>query len=185
MTCERGRRKPVAATLVAGAALPWCVGAVCSLLASVDYGRLVDFDVCRQSVVYRRHVDDDDAAARPTWTSALAVAYWAAITAAGVWLVAGYSWNRKQFGSTLLRRDATTTSRDGAGGLARNERRRTSCISGAGASLSDVAAAGGDQDDVSRHNSSRKRRTARRQSGERVSRSSQVWTYHSCSCARP
>ena len=149
--------------------MPWFVGAVCCLLASIDYGQLVDFDVCRQSVVYRSHVDDPRSTSLG-WTSALAVTYCAATTLAGAWLIAGYLWNRKRLGSTLLRRDPAV-ARDRSG-LLRDERRRASCMSAAGDSLSDV----GPVDAPSRHSSSRKKRSARKQSGERLSRSSQVWT---------
>jgi len=57
----------------------------------------------------------------------------------------------------------------------------SSCLSGGGAgSLSDVGGGGGGGvgggggDEVSRHNSSKKKRSARKPSGERVSRCSQV-----------
>ena len=169
------RSKPIGVTLVAGSALPWLVGVVCSMLASFDYGQLVDFDVCRQSVVYSRRLARGDDP-RPTnlgWTSALSVTYWAAITLVGAWLTAGYLWNRKRLGSTLLPRDRTM-SRDRSG-LLRDERRRTSCLSAAGGSLSDIGA--DDDEDVSRHNSSKRKRQTRKQSGERLSRSSQVWTF--------
>ena len=46
------RRRVAAALTAAGSAVPWLVGAICSLLASVDYGHLLDFNVCRQSVAY-------------------------------------------------------------------------------------------------------------------------------------
>ena len=150
--------------MVAGSALPWLIGVVCSVVASVDYEHLVDFDVCRQSVVYRRQMERGSAVG---WTGALAVIYWLMITLAGAWLAAGYFWNRKLLTSMLPHLDQTMAS-----GPFRTERRRTSCISATGASLSDIAAA--DAEEMSRHNSSKKKRQARKQSGERVSRSSQV-----------
>ena len=161
-------------TVVAAAAVPWLVGVACSLLASVDYDYLVDFDVCRQSVVYRRQITHDSHKPALSWTSALAATYWTVVMLAGAWLTVGYFWNRKVFASTLLRRDPTM-SRDRSG-LSRDEgRRRTSCISAAGASLSEVEV--DEAGEMSRHepsNSSRKKRMTRKQSGERISKSSQV-----------
>jgi len=166
------RRKQIGVRTIAGAAVPWLVGAVCSLVASVDYQHLVEFDVCRQSVVYRRHTTRDDGWPTVSWTAALVVAYWLAVVLAGAWLIVAYFWNRKLLASTLLRRDATLL-RDRSG-LSRDEgRRKTSCISGAGASLSDDGA--GDSAEVtSRHDSSRRKRQGRKHSGERANKSSQV-----------
>jgi len=168
------RRQQICVSLVAGTSVPWLVGVVCSLLASVDYVNLVDFDVCRQSVVYRRQMDDKQTV---SWTGALAVTYWMVIMLVCAWLATLYFWNRKLFTSSLQRRDPTM-SRDRSG-LSRDEgRRRTSCISAAGASSPDMAV--GDAAEMSRHepsNSSRKRRLTRKQSGERVSKTSEVSRY--------
>jgi len=170
------RRKRIGVTVVAGAIVPWLVGVVCSLLASIDYDNLVDFDVCRQSVVYRRQTSQDDYRQALSWTSALAVTYWMVIMLVSAWLTAMYFWNRKLYSSTLEQRDPTM-SRDRSG-LSRDDgRRRTSCISGAGPSSPDIEA--GDAEEMSRRessNSSRKRRLMRKQSGEqRASKSSEVW----------
>ena len=164
-------------TVVAGTVAPWLVGAVCSLLASIDYVSLVDFDVCRQSVVYRKQTKHDSYGPAFSWTSALAVTYWVVIVFAGAWLAVAYFWNRGRFASTLLRRDPTLT-RDRSG-LSRDEgRRRTSCVSAAAASLSEVGVS--DTGDISRHepsNSLRKKRLSRKQSADRASKSSQVCSF--------
>ena len=161
-------------TVVGAATVPWIVGVVCSLLASIDYDNLVDFDVCRQSVVYRRQITRDEYKQTLSWTSAVAVAYWTVVMLVSAWLTGTYFWNRKLFASTLLRQDPAL-SRDRSG-LSRDEvRRRTSCISAAGTSSPDIAV--GDAAEMSRHepsNSSRKKRLSRKQSGERVSKSSEV-----------
>ena len=168
------RRKQIGVTTAAGTAVPWLVGAVCSMLASIDYDYIVDFDVCRQSVVYRKQIHLHKYKQGLSWTNALAIVYWVAITLAGAWLTAGYFWKRKLFASTLLRRDPTM-SRDRSE-LSRDDgHRRTSCASAAGASLSDAGV--GDAGDMSRHepsNSSRKKRLMRKQSAERANKSSQV-----------
>jgi len=160
--------------MVVGTAAPWLFGALCSLLASVNYDSLVDFEVCRQSVVYRRQINHGHYKPALSWTGALAVTYWLVIMLAGAWLFAGYFWYRKLLASTLLRREPPL-SRDRSG-LSRDEgRRRTSCISAAGASSPDIAV--GDAGEMSRHepsNSSRKKRLSRKQSAELAIKSSQV-----------
>lgn len=170
----RHRRKQMRVTVVVGTVMPWLVGALCSLLASIDYVSLVDFDVCRQSVVYRKQIERDSYGPAFSWTGALAITYWTVIVFAGAWLALAYFWNRRRFASTLLRRDPTLT-RDRSG-LSRDEgRRRTSCISAAGASLSEVGAS--EAGEMSRHepsNSSKKKRLSRKQSADRASKSSQV-----------
>jgi len=127
-------------------------------------------------VFYRKHVKHGDAY-KPSlgWTGALVISYWVVLMLAGAWLIVVYFWNRRLFACTLTQHDPTMT-RDRSV-LSRDEgRRRTSCISATGASSSDNAAA--DEDgEASRHepsNSLRKKRMARRQSGERASKSSQV-----------
>jgi len=174
-----GRRKHVGLTVVVGTAIPWLVGSLCSLLASVNYDSLVDFDVCRQSVVYRRQVKHDHRNTALSWTTALSATYWLVTVLAGAWLAAGYFCNCRLFGSSLLRRDPTM-SRDRSG-LSRDEgRRRTSCISAAGASSPDIGAS--DAAEMSRRessNSSKKRRLTRKQSGERIGKSSQVCVFYS------
>jgi len=170
------RRKPIGVTLVGGASLPWIVGALCSLLASVDYDNLVDLDVCRQSVVYVRRRETDDARTI-SWTSALAVSYWVVVVLVGVWLGVAYFCQRRKYASTLLRRDPAAMSHDRSG-LSRDDgRRRTSCISGAGSSSPDVAVGDAAPAEMSRRESSgssKKKRLSRKQSGERTSKSSEV-----------
>lgn len=156
--------------MVGGALVPWLVGAVCSLISAVEYGHLVDFDVCRQSVVYRRQIAHDRRTV--SWTGALVVIYWVATMVAGASLSVAYFWNRKLLASTLLRRDRAM-SRDRSGLLRDDGRRRTSsCMSAAGSSSSDLGAA--DSEQVSRHNSSRKKRLTRKQSAERGNKTAQV-----------
>jgi len=177
------RRRTIGVTLVGGASVPWLVGAVCSLLASVDYDNLVDFDVCRQSVVYLRQKTRPDDDRTLSWTSALVVSYWVVLVLVSAWLSAAYFRQRRSYATTLLRRDPTAMSRDRSG-LSRDDvRRRTSCISGAGSSspdiaVGDAAAAGAAAAaDMSRRESSssyKKKRLSRKQSGERASKSSEV-----------